>query len=64
MRFAYAGATVPQMNAIFGWSGFRMAMHYIEAADRRRFGLQAGKLLANGGGENDVGRRDTASRAS
>jgi integrase len=47
MRFAYAGATVPQMNAIFGWSGFRMAMHYIEAADRRRFGLQAGALLAN-----------------
>ena len=47
VRFAYAGATVPQMNAIFGWTGFRMAMHYIEAADRRRLGLEAGALLVN-----------------
>jgi integrase len=40
-RCAENGATVPQMNAIFGWSGARMALHYIEAADRRRLAAEA-----------------------
>jgi integrase len=34
IRLALAGATIPQMNAIFGWTGSKMAMHYIEMADR------------------------------
>jgi integrase len=40
-RCAENGATVPQMNAIFGWTGARMALHYIEAADRRRLAAEA-----------------------
>ena len=31
---ALAGATIPQMNAIFGWTGSEMAMYYIDMADR------------------------------
>jgi len=34
VRLALAGATIPQMNAIFGWIGSKMAMHYIDKADR------------------------------
>ena len=33
---ALAGATIPQMNAIFGWTGSEMAMYYIDMADRVR----------------------------
>jgi hypothetical protein len=40
-RCAEAGATLPQMNAIFGWTGSHMALHYIEAADRRRLAAEA-----------------------
>jgi integrase len=44
-RCAENEATVPQMNAIFGWTGSKMAMHYIEAADRKRMAADAmGKL--------------------
>jgi integrase len=35
-RLALNGATVPQLNAVFGWKGSKMAMHYIEMADRTR----------------------------
>jgi integrase len=40
-RCAENGATVPQMNAIFGWTGARMALHYIDAADRKRLAAEA-----------------------
>ena len=30
------GATVAQLEAIFGWTGAKMALHYIETADRVR----------------------------
>jgi hypothetical protein len=33
IRCAENEATVPQMNAIFGWTGSRMALHYIEAGN-------------------------------
>ena len=36
IRCAENGATVPQINAIFGWKGYKMALHYIEAANRKR----------------------------
>jgi integrase len=35
-RAAENGATVPQMMAIFGWTDPRMALLYVEGANRRR----------------------------
>jgi integrase len=35
-RAANNGATVAELEAIFGWTGGRMASHYTQAADRRR----------------------------
>jgi integrase len=47
-RAANAGATVAQLEAIFGWSGGSMASLYTRAADRRRLSLEAmHKLNAN-----------------
>jgi integrase len=46
-RAAENGATVAQLNAIFGWKGAKMASFYTEAADRRRLSLDAMHLLAN-----------------
>jgi integrase len=40
-RAANAGATVAQLEAIFGWSGGRMASLYTRAADRRRLAAEA-----------------------
>jgi integrase len=41
IRCAENEATVPQMNAIFGWTGSRMALHYIEAANRKKLAADA-----------------------
>ena len=38
-RCAENGATVPQMNAIFGWAGERMALHYFEPSTSSRGNL-------------------------
>jgi integrase len=46
-RAANAGATVPQLEAIFGWNGGTMASLYTRAADRRRLSLDAMRLLGN-----------------
>jgi hypothetical protein len=46
-RAANAGATVAQLEAIFGWSGGRMASLYTRAADRRRLAAEAMHKLAN-----------------
>lgn len=46
-RAANNGATVAQLNAIFGWTGSAMASLYTREADRRRLGLEAAHLLAN-----------------
>jgi integrase len=46
-RAANAGATVAELEAIFGWSGGRMAALYIKAADRRRLAQGAMHKLAN-----------------
>src|SRR5262245_13736903 len=40
-RAAEAGATVAELNAIFGWRGTAMASLYTEAADRKRLVLDA-----------------------
>jgi hypothetical protein len=40
------GATVAQLEAIFGWSGGRMAALYTKAADRRKLAADAVVKLA------------------
>jgi integrase len=46
-RAANAGATVAQLEAIFGWTGGTMASHYTRAADRERLARDAMHKLAN-----------------
>ena len=41
------GATVAQLEAIFGWSGGGMASRYTRSADRKRLARDAVHLLAN-----------------
>jgi integrase len=48
IRCAENEATVPQMNAIFGWTGSRMALHYIEAANRKKLAADAMAKLERG----------------
>jgi integrase len=45
-RAANAGATVAELEAIFGWEGGRMASLYTRAADRRRLATKAMHKLA------------------
>jgi hypothetical protein len=40
-RAAENGATVSQLNAIFGWSGTAMPSLYTQAADRKRLAQEA-----------------------
>jgi integrase len=47
-RAANAGATVPQLEAIFGWNGGTMAALYTRAADRRRLAMEGMHKLADG----------------
>jgi integrase len=48
-RAANNGATVAQLEAIFGWVGGTMASLYTRSADRRRLALEAmGKLVNDG----------------
>lgn len=35
-RLAEAGATVAELNSVFGWTGAKMALHYTQKADRAR----------------------------
>lgn len=46
-RAANNGATVPQLNAIFGWTGTAMASLYTQEADRRRLAKDAMHTLVN-----------------
>jgi len=46
-RAANAGATVAQLEAIFGWSGGRMASHYTRSADRQKLAVEAMHKLEN-----------------
>jgi integrase len=46
-RAANHGATVAQLEAIFGWSGGTMASHYTRSADRQRLAFEAMHKLAN-----------------
>jgi integrase len=46
-RAAQNGATVAQLEAIFGWHGGGMASHYTKEADRDRLAREAMRLLSN-----------------
>jgi integrase len=46
-RAANNGATVAQLEAIFGWQGGRMAALYTRAADRRRLATEGMHMLEN-----------------
>jgi integrase len=45
-RAANSGATVAQLEAIFGWHGGNMASHYTRKADRQRLAIEAMHKLA------------------
>jgi integrase len=47
IRCAENGASVPQLNAIFGWTGAKMALHYIEAANRKKMAADAMHMMMN-----------------
>ena len=51
-RAAEEGASVAQLNAIFGWTGTAMASLYTQAADRKRLAVEAMAMIA--------GRNETA----
>jgi integrase len=40
-RLAEAGASVPELNSVFGWTGAKMALKYTQKADRARLARQA-----------------------
>lgn len=44
-RAAEAGATVGELEALFGWTGGTMASHYTKTADRKRLAKQAADKL-------------------
>lgn len=44
-RLAEAGATIHELNAVFGWSGTSMASHYTLAANRKTLADSAAKKL-------------------
>jgi integrase len=46
-RAANNGATVAQLNALFGWTGSKMASLYTQSADRKRLAQDAIAMLAN-----------------
>jgi len=46
-RAANSGATVAQLEAIFGWSGGRMASLYTKSADRKRLAIEGMHMLTN-----------------
>lgn len=53
-RAADNGATVHELEAIFGWEGGAMAALYTKAADRRRASLRAMQLLEKGQAEPPI----------
>jgi integrase len=52
-RAAENGATERELNAIFGWTGSKMASHYTQTADRAK--LAMGKM-----GRNETGLANPA----
>ncbi len=46
-RAAEAGATVAELEALFGWTGGTMASHYTRKADRKRLAKSASEKIMN-----------------
>lgn len=46
-RAAEAGATVAELEALFGWTGGTMASHYTKTADRKRLAKSASEKIEN-----------------
>jgi integrase len=46
-RAAEAGATVAELEALFGWTGGTMASHYTRTADRKRLAKSAAEKIGN-----------------
>lgn len=46
-RAAEAGATVGELEALFGWTGGAMASHYTKTAGRKRMAKQASEKIRN-----------------
>ena len=46
-RFAEAGASEAELDALFGWTGRKMASLYTRKAERKRMALQAADRMAN-----------------
>jgi integrase len=58
IRAAENTATASELNALFGWTGTKMAHHYTQGADRKRLARQAaGKLLPNNTGTDFPARK-------
>ncbi len=53
-RAAENGATVAELNAIFGWRGTTMASLYTEAADRKRLALEAMAKVQGASEQNET----------
>ena len=53
-RAANNGATVNQLQALFGWTGVKMPMLYTRSADRKRLSVEAASLLARDGAAQEV----------
>ena len=51
---AEAGATVAELELVFGWSGGGMAALYTRSADRRRLGLAASAKLTGTPAEHPI----------
>lgn len=56
-RAAEAGATVGELEALFGWTGGTMASHYTKTADRKRLAKQASEKIRNAQRPNLDGER-------
>lgn len=50
------GATERQLDAMFGWTGGKMAAHYTRAADRKRMGIEGAKLFLKAQSANEIPR--------
>ncbi len=53
-RAAENGATVNQLQALFGWTDVKMPMLYTKSADRKRLGVEAGSLLTREDGAREA----------
>lgn len=63
-RCAEAGATVHQLNALFGWNGTAMAMVYTQAAERKRLALGAAGMMLGTPAEQPIPAPEQEVRAA